>query len=264
MAKQTGKLTINDLESLLINNSNGWSWDITETDSNFEKHSFYEPDGIETVRFDSYVAGYCVASYKKEYSIGFAWVAIGGTETYQLAHEFEINIDENTKFEIDGFDFIDDDGDNLWVSDINSELYDLLSTREWCNKVYDLLPISENEEIDNEVVTDMNEYEVIRDNDRNIKFNGELLASVGSSWNNASGSSYSGSVGRCTGLKLYKTSGGKFICSRIEHTQWQGERNEFYGAVCETIDEVITFFGTGWIAKELYEEADIDACEVIA
>lgn len=258
------KLTINELESLLINDSNDWSWDVEEIDSNFEKHLFDEADGTETVRFDSYVAGHCVASYKKEYSIGFAWVAIGGCGSYQLAHEFEINIDENTKFDIDGFDFVDDDGDDLLVSDINSDLYELLSTREWCNKVYDVLPIPENEEIDNEVVTDMEEYEVIRDNDRNIKFNGELLASAGSSWNNAHGSSYSGSVGRRTSLKLYKTSGGKFVCSRIEHTQWQGERNEFYGAVCKTIDEVIDFFGNCWIAKELYEEADIDACEVIA
>jgi hypothetical protein len=73
------------------------------------------------------------------------------------------------------------------------------------------------------------------------------------------GSSYSGSTGRWTELRLYKTKSGKYICSCVGRTRWQGEHDRFSGSVCDSIDEVISFFGNGWLAKELYEEAKIDA-----
>jgi len=105
----------------------------------------------------------------------------------------------------------------------------------------------------------MKQIIVQRDGESNIKFTGECIANAESSDNNASGSSYSGSTGRWTELYLYKTAKGKFVCSSIGRTRWQGEHDRYSAAVCTTTDEVIEFFGHGWLAKELYSEAKIDS-----
>jgi hypothetical protein len=106
----------------------------------------------------------------------------------------------------------------------------------------------------------MEEYTLIVDNEPDIRFTGQLLAAVSSSAERAMGSSsYSGETGRWTSLSLYKTHGGKYVCHSIGRTQWQGERDRFSGKVCETLEEVKEFFGHRWLAKELYDEAGIDA-----
>lgn len=64
-------------------------------------------------------------------------------------------------------------------------------------------------------------------------------------------------------LALYKTEGGKLICERIDRTRWQGERDSHHAKVCANNNEVIDFFGHGWLAKELHKEAGIDAAERI-
>lgn len=110
--------------------------------------------------------------------------------------------------------------------------------------------------------TDEKTIIVERNGDRDIRFVGELIAEVSSSANNASGD-YSGSTGRWSELRLYRSRGGKLICEQIGHTQWQGEHTRYSGAVCSTDAEVIAFFGLGWLAKELYDEAGIDYAEVV-
>lgn len=105
----------------------------------------------------------------------------------------------------------------------------------------------------------MEKITVERDDDRNITFTGELIASASSSDDRAMGSSYSGSTGRWQVLKLYKSKSGKFIAQRINRTRWQGERDTYEAAVCSSNDEIIEFFGSGWLAKELFDEAGIDA-----
>ena len=109
----------------------------------------------------------------------------------------------------------------------------------------------------------MEEYTVVRDDDIDLQFKGEELASVCSSDNNASGSSYSGQTGVWQELALYKTKGGKFICERVNRTRWEGDRDSFQGAVCTTLEEVINFFGMGWLAKDLYAVAEIEATQQI-
>lgn len=257
-------LTLEELESSFINNNNDWVWTVEQTESEFNEYSFYEDFGKERITFESWVAGYAVAqNLKRKFIISFSWIANGGQETYEEAHKYQIEInEEEPEFEIKGFTFVDYEGDDLTLSDVRSDLYELLNGREWSNQVFDLLPECECEEIDNEG-EEMEEFEVIRDKEQNLKFKGELIASCSSSDNQAMGSNYSGSVGRCTELRLYKTAGGKFICSSIGRTRWQGERDRFAGMVCETIDGVISFFGNGWLAKDLYEEANIDASLII-
>lgn len=64
-------------------------------------------------------------------------------------------------------------------------------------------------------------------------------------------------------MALYRTEGGKFICERINRTQWQGEKDSHHAKVCLNHGEVIDFFGHSWLAKDLYCEAGISAAERI-
>lgn len=103
----------------------------------------------------------------------------------------------------------------------------------------------------------MQQYTIKNDGARNIKFTGEVLGHAASSPDTAH-PKYSRSVGRWTELTLYRTKGGKFVCEEVGHTQWQEEHDRHRAAVCDDQECVIEFFGTGWLAKELYEDAEID------
>lgn len=102
----------------------------------------------------------------------------------------------------------------------------------------------------------MEQITLDNDNAPNVGFEGELIAEASSSSNNASGY-YSGSPGRWTELKLYRTKGGKLVCQTVGHTQHSGEQTRYKVGVCETEADVIEFFGHGWLAKELYSRAGI-------
>jgi hypothetical protein len=54
------------------------------------------------------------------------------------------------------------------------------------------------------------------------------------------------------------------VCGRMTHILLDGERDAHEAAVCYSVDAVIEFFGTDWLAKKLYELAEIEAVEVIA
>ncbi len=106
----------------------------------------------------------------------------------------------------------------------------------------------------------MEQFIVERDGAPDLRFTGELVCSTSSSANNAS-SYYSGSTGRWRTLKLWKTQSGKFVCQSVGHTQWQGEKTRYSAAVCDDDSAVMEFFGHGWLAKDLYSEAGIEAVE---
>lgn len=109
----------------------------------------------------------------------------------------------------------------------------------------------------------MEDFTIFRDGEKNLKFMGDLVASSSSSPDSSS-SYYSGSNGRWSVMKLYKTQAGKFICQLIGRTQWSGEKDRYSGAVCATEAEVIEFFGHGDLAKDLYVGAGIDDAESVA
>lgn len=156
-------------------------------------------------------------------------------------------------WKIEGVTVLDEDGEEVSTSFLTDYL-----TCEFSDIDYSSLEIKEIEDIDLDEDSDMETFTLQIDNAPDIRFTGELLASVASTDNQAMGSSYSGSTGRWTELELYKTSGGKFICHQIGRTRWQGERDRFSGKVCETMEEVKEFFGHRWLAKELYAEANIE------
>lgn len=97
--------------------------------------------------------------------------------------------------------------------------------------------------------TDMDKITVKNDNAPDLRFTGELMATA---------SSRSNDTTRWTELELYKTQTGKFVCSEIGYTQWQGERDHYKAKACNSVEEVTQFFGYGWLAKRLYERANLD------
>lgn len=95
----------------------------------------------------------------------------------------------------------------------------------------------------------MDKITVKNDNAPDIRFTGELMEMA---------SSRSNDTTRWTELELYKTQTGKFVCSEIGYSQWQGERDHYKAKVCNSVEEVTQFFGYGWLAKRLYERANLD------
>lgn len=156
---------------------------------------------------------------------------------------------------------LDEDGDPLDLYDLGEILLQETKIDLWDTQI---LGEDQTEDIDiDEEGNDMQTYTVQRDNDLDIRFTGELIASATSTDNNVDTGAYSGSVGRWSELALYRTKGGKLICEQVGKTRWQGEHDRHSAAACDTEAEVIAFFGTGWLAKELYEKAGIEAVQEI-
>lgn len=96
-------------------------------------------------------------------------------------------------------------------------------------------------------------FTVAVDGAPNVRFRGELIASASGRWHNGR------ERNRFDKLKLYRTVGGKFVATKEYVSFWQGEDGHTDACVCDTATEVIEFLGHGPLAKEIYDEADIDA-----
>ena len=255
--------------------SSAFTYEVAETNREFENHQYangIDDDGnTEYVDcYSSFVAGEATAKHG-ELEIKFWWVANGGTKSYQDAFDFTVEIDYNGPADYEtNFSLVDEDGDEITSWERDDILKEKMEGAAWEWEVKQLLPEVEDEEVDDmdndedaDMTEEMKEYIIERDNGSNLKFTGVHIAGAGSSANNAAGSSYSGQVGRWCELDLYKTKGGKFVCAQVGYTQWQGERNRYSAEVCETEVDVIKFFGHGWLAKRLYDNAGIsDAIDI--
>lgn len=251
--------------------------DVTESDHSVEPAKFHEwtMDDGEVVQEKecgaiSYAAGYVTLAADIDgfpAKMTFAWTASGDADgSFSDLYKFSVEPDaENLAENLEtNFSIVDDDDEDL--DDDRAIINFLESTQsQWAP---DALALCPQEPIMNVVDNanaapstdddDMTEETVQRDDEPSITFVGKVIGTARSSTNNAS-SSYSGSPGRKTTLILYRTRGGKFVCEKIGITQWQGEKTRYSGAVCDSEAEVTKFFGFGWLAKELYDEAGITA-----
>lgn len=107
----------------------------------------------------------------------------------------------------------------------------------------------------------METIRIKRDGDRDLQFTGNKIASVASTLDETQGRGY---FNELTELSLYKTKAGAFVCGRVTLIKLEGERDIYEAAVCYSVDAVIKFFGTDWLAKDLYDRAEIEAIEIIA
>lgn len=156
---------------------------------------------------------------------------------------------QDTVWEIEAI-VIDEDGDEVEAHD----LADYIEHDEFRDVDYSGLQILEVEEVDEDEGEGEGEDEIMEvasDNSPNLRFKGSVIGF-------ASSHTFNNDV-RWTELRLCKTTGGKFVCEIIGQTRWQDERTRCKAEVCETIEQVKAFFGYGWLAKELYEDAGIDA-----
>jgi hypothetical protein len=110
----------------------------------------------------------------------------------------------------------------------------------------------------------METYTIKRDMDKDLQFVGKEIASVASTSDKTKKHLYSGYISEWTELSLHKTEAGAFVCGRVSHLALDDERDIHEAAVCNSVDAVIEFFGTDWLAKELYDQAEIEAVEHIA
>ncbi len=109
--------------------------------------------------------------------------------------------------------------------------------------------------------TETQTFIVKRDDKPKLQFNGRLLAAVASVPDRGS-PDFSGNIERWTELKLYRTAGGKLICHQRKLDWWGDHLVSSTATVCDTKEEVIAFFGHGWLADHLYADAEITDAEI--
>ena len=97
---------------------------------------------------------------------------------------------------------------------------------------------------------EVTEFTIKRGNDKDLKFIGKELACVDMSYG----------FYQWIEISLYKTRGGKFVCQKINSTALE---DQCLYTIVDTEKEVIDFFGSDNMAKELYIRAGIDFYEEI-
>jgi hypothetical protein len=110
----------------------------------------------------------------------------------------------------------------------------------------------------------MTTIHVKRDGQRDLKFEGELIAEVSSHVSRGERQN------RWTEMALYKSQSGKFVVAIKGITIWQGEHDRYRGHVCgsttQLVGTLIEDNGEGklsWLAKELLDKAGIDSAEEV-
>lgn len=236
--------------------------------TDIDKHAGFDDDGQPILVPGAYAYAWKAFSadgVEISYSRSVEW-------TGSTAERFEDDYTDDDigeggeTWQVNGLEIVDEDGDTLSNWERDEILREVLEAHPQDITDIDfeaLLPAVKTEDIDiDEEDEAMETITLENDNAPDVRFTGELVASSSSSPDTSS-SYHSGSTGRWTTLKLYKTKGGKFVAQSVGHTQWQGEHDRYKVAVCETEADVINFFGHGWLAKDLYEEAGIsDVTEV--
>lgn len=155
----------------------------------------------------------------------------------------------------------DDEGDEIDDAEVANIMWDVMAMEQegWKAEAIKTLPKPPAaEEIDTDEDSDMDTIELERDNDADIRFRGEKVASA-SSFDPMGGPQNV----RWTELDLYRTAGGKLVCRQTGCTKWQGERTRHSAIVADDESGLMSQLGYGWLAKDLYAEADIDHAEEI-
>lgn len=240
------KLSI-DAFKTLIEDIDSWTFEQSyPVNESLEKNASNYEDGIKYIT--SYIGTATItADYQQKYQIEY---------THEYVYD-ECEPDTFDSYEADeplawsGFCVVDEDGDELDSHDITGLLSGFFTEFNHSELIDDICPT-----IDVDTDTDtgketMEQFIIRSDNEPDLRFTGEVVA-------HASSYSSTNSKGRWTDLCLYKTKGGKYVCESIGRTQWQGEKVKFKAYVAQNFEEIKEFFGQGWLAKELYDDAQIE------
>lgn len=187
-------------------------------------------------------------------TLDISWSAGGNTcGGFADLYDFDIDMDPNVGAEIrEPVQILDDDGEPD-AELLRDAIYDAAEALDWQTHARAELPTCPNaEDIDMTEDTDMDIITLERDNNRDVRFNGEKIATVSSREISGPGSN------RWTELHLYRTAAGRLICHEVGRTQWQGEHDRHAVHIADDGDGLIETLGTGWLAKELYAEVGIE------
>lgn len=102
------------------------------------------------------------------------------------------------------------------------------------------------------------EYTLKKDGDIDCMFRGQILAHASSR-----PTAIKAGKQRWSELSLYKTDKGLWVCYRIGRSSIPGERSLYTYEIFESVEDVATFFGFGWLAKELYDTAGLSFVRVV-
>ena len=89
----------------------------------------------------------------------------------------------------------------------------------------------------------MKRHTLERDDDVDVSFEGEKIASVDSREYGKP------DLSRWFEIHLYRTNGGKIVAHEIGNTKKPGERRFFQVYVCDTKEELVRKLGSGWPAS---------------
>lgn len=90
-----------------------------------------------------------------------------------------------------------------------------------------------------------------------MRFDGRLIASSWDEDGEESGARFSGEIGRFNIYRIYSTTDDKYGCVHEKISRWTGEMTQTRAILCSTTEEISEFFGSGWLAQELYVKANI-------
>jgi hypothetical protein len=256
----TKQITTSQLEAI--------TWIIESTtadDLNKDEHEEFvgvdhSDEPILEVRYNYWLCGETVlrAEEYPEITYTIDWMASSGNKAGSLEEAYDFTVEFNESggniLDLGQYVVVDDDGDE--IDDAELIVHDEVVQRvAWETAAEKLLPKRPGpvdlESPGTETIT------VERDNDADLRFEGEQIAS-------ASSHHFEGPQNtRWTELTLYKTKGGRLVCSKTGCTRWLGERTRHSAHVVDNEAALVGVLGYGWLAKDLYVTAGIDFAEDI-
>lgn len=201
---------------------------------------------------------YTASLHGRTIQLDLNWRAGGNTDgSYADLYDWDVELDEYLPYELrQPVRALDEDGapdDDL----LREALRDIADSLDWAPHALATLPsCPAPEDIDTTTETTMDTITLTRDDARDVRFSGEEIASV-SSRDPVSGPRNT----RWTELTLYRTASGRLVCSEVGRTQWQGEHDRHRVYIADDGADLVGELGTGWLAKELYDEAGIECIE---
>jgi hypothetical protein len=251
----TKQITSSQLEAIT------WIIESTTADE-INKDEYEEWVGVDNndepiieVRYDYWLVGETIlrAEEYPEITYTIDWIAssVNKAESLEEAYDFTVEFNERGEniLDLGQYVAVDDDDAELIVRD------EVVQRVAWETAAEKLLPKRPGpvdlESPGTETIT------VERDNDAELRFEGEQIAS-------ASSHHFEGPQNiRWTELTLYRTKGGRLVCSKTGCTRWQGERTRHSAHVVDNEEALVKALGYGWLAKDLYVTAGIDFAEDI-
>ena len=100
------------------------------------------------------------------------------------------------------------------------------------------------------------EFVLTQTQGRKFKFKGQLLGKAKTSTNRAD-SNFSGRTGIWEEYRIYKTTGGNYVCEAFKGTQWQGCHSTTELQMHKSVEDIVGFFENKDLLNELLENAKI-------